>query len=219
MAILEPAIVVESIINNGFATLIANASVQIPLILAEFPVAYQQLAIAYLTDPTFKVTTLFQYAYDPSILPSWNIVLSNENEAAGNQQMYLGDIVDPADNNPNTEGFEQFGSDWVMKINVYIRAQKDRQCIVLYALTKWIFLQNRLTLEAAGMKANVYSGSDVIYEIDRKPTFVFTRLFTITCRALQTVDVNISSDPTVQAVQSAWPTEVKVLPQSQVARE
>jgi hypothetical protein len=211
--ILDLSVTVESIIQDGFAQLIANADVAIPQILAQFPTEYQTAAVEYLTDPTFKVQTLFQFAYNPTELPAWNIVLDNETENAGNQQMYLNDAVDTADQNPNTEDFEQYGSDWTVKVKIYVRAQKDRQCIILYALTKWIFLQNRITLETAGMKTNVFSGSDIMYEIKDKPTFVFTRVFSITCRALQTVDVDITADPTLQHVQSAFPTEVTVLEQ------
>jgi hypothetical protein len=208
--ILDLSVTVESIIQEGFAQLIANATTQVPLILAQFPEEYQTAAVEYLTDPNFKVTSIFQFYYDPAVLPAWNIVLSNENEVAGNQQMFLNDLVDGANMNPNTEDFEQYGSDWSTNVDIFIRAQKDRQCIILYALTKWVFLQNRLTLEAAGFKANVFSGSDINYEVKDKPTFVFTRRLRITCRALQTVDVNITGDPIIQNIQSAFPTEVTV---------
>jgi len=210
--ILDLSVIVEKIIKDGFTQLITGAPTQVPLILAQFPEEYQTLAVEYLTDPAFKVQTQFQFYYDPAILPVWNIVLSNEGEAAGNQQMYLNDLVDGADMVPNTEDYEQYGSDWSINLDIFVRAQKDKQCIVLYALTKWLFLQNRLTLEAAGFKTNVFSGSDVMYEVKDKPTFVFTRRLRISSRALQTVDVNIENDPTLKYVQSAFPTEVTILP-------
>lgn len=214
MAILDPSVIVESIINAGFVDLIANASAQVPLILSQFPVEYQNDAVDYLTDPAFKFQTIFQYAYDPAVLPCWNIVLAAENENAGNQQMFLNDAVDTADQNPNTEEFEEHGSLWSVKVNTYIRAQKERQCIVLYALTKWIFLKNRLTFEDSGIVAPIFSGSDITYELEKKPTMVFTRALQVTGRAAQTIDTSTLSDPTLNTVQSKWPDEVSVLEQA-----
>lgn len=213
MPILDPAVVVETIINTYFNNLIADASTVVPVILKQFPTDYQEEAVAYLTDPAFKVTTFFQNAYIPSQLPVWNIVLAGENENAGNQQMYLNDIVVSPDD-PNNDGDEQHGSDWMQKVNVFIRTQKERQCIILYALTKWIFLQNRLTFESAGFKTPIFSGSDVMYEIERKPTFVFTRMLSVSCRSLQTVDTDISDDPILKQVISGWPEEIEILDQA-----
>lgn len=217
MAILDPAVVVEDIINTGFQSLVTNVATQVPLILSQFPQAYIDAAIEYLTAPDFKIETVFQYAYDPAHLPCWNIVLAAENENAGNQQMFLNDTIDAADMNPNTSDFEEHGSLWAIKINIYVRAQKERQCIVLYNLTKWILLNNRLTFEDKGIITPIFSGSDIAYEVERKPTFVFTRALSITGRAANTIDTNITTDPTLQTVQSAWPTEVTILEQTDLS--
>lgn len=217
MAILDPAVVLEDIINTGMTNLIANVNVQIPLILSQFPQAYINDAIAYLTDPAFKVQTIFQYAYDPALLPCWNIVIAAENENAGNQQMFLNDAVETADNNPNTLDFEEHGSLWAIKVNIYIRAQKERQCIVLYNLTKWILLNSRLAIEGAGIIAPIFTGSDITYDVERKPTMVFTRALMVTGRAANTVDFDITFDPTLKTVIGAVPSEVTILEQSQIA--
>jgi hypothetical protein len=216
MPMLDPSVIVESVINTGFTALLANVQTQVPLILAQFPQEYINLAVSYLTDPTFKVTTMFQYSYVPDLMPCWNIVLASENEAAGNNQMFLNDVVDAADGDGSE--YEQSGSDWLQKVNVYIRAQKEKQCIVLYALTKWLFLQNRLTFEKAGFKTPIFSGSDVMYGVERKPTFIFTRMLSISTRALQTVDVDISGDAILKSVNSEWPENVTVQSQADIGR-
>ncbi len=209
--ILEPAVTVESILKTGIDNLVANAATLVPLIFAQYPKEYQDLAIAYLASEEFQPNINFQYAYDPTKMPAWNIVLSNENEAAGNNQMYLHDEVEPNDMAPIIGDYAQYGSDWNTKVNIFVRAQKDRQCLILYAFTKWLFLGNRQTLEAAGMKTPIYSGSDVLYEVDKKPTFVFTRQFVISCRVLNTVEIDISGDPTLRDIVMSWPVEVEGL--------
>jgi hypothetical protein len=145
-------------------------------------------------------------------MPVWNIVLSNENEAAGNQQSFLGDSVVSADTNEfdaATED-EETGSLWANKVSVYVRTQKERQCIVLYNITKWIFLNNRLTFEENGIIAPLFSGSDIAYELERKPTFVFTRAIQVTGRSANTVDTEITNPPLRQII-SEWPEEVIAL--------
>jgi hypothetical protein len=218
MAVSSPEVTVENIIQNGFADIIANASTYIPLILRAFPVEYQNFAISWLKDPAFKVNTLFGYAYDPSTIPPlFNIVLSNESEGtAAGRQMYLGDIVNAADENPNTEDYEEYGSMWTCAVSVIIRCEKARQAIILYSLIKWLFLKNRETLEAAGIKATKFSGGDLVYDASKQPAFAFTRQFKIDCQILNTWEVDVTSDPLVRQVISAFDHEVRDLENYQI---
>jgi hypothetical protein len=215
--ISSPEVTIETILTNGFNDIIANAAKYIPLILANFPTDYQTEAIAYLTGPNFKVNTFFGYAYDPSLTPVFNIVLSSESEGTGpSRQMYLGDIVEAADDNPNTEDYEKFGSMWSASISVIVRCQKSRQTIILYALTKWLMLKNRITLETAGIMATKFSGSDLVYDKTKEPTFAFSRTWKMDCLVFNTYDLDITSDPTLLNVISAFGQEVRDLSQEQV---
>jgi hypothetical protein len=216
MPVSSPEVTIENIIQNGFADIVANASTYIPLILANFPTDYRTDAIAYLTGPNFKINTFFGYAYDTSEMPVFNIVLSSESEGTGaSRQMYLGDIVEAADDNPNTQDYEQFGSMWSASISVIVRCQKARQTIILYALTKWLMLKNRVALETAGIMATKFSGSDLVYDKTKEPTFTFARTWKMDCLVFNTYDLDITSDPTLLTVVSAFNSEVRGLPQEQ----
>jgi hypothetical protein len=86
----------------------------------------------------------------------------------------------------------------------------------LYNIVKWILLKNRMVLETAGIKASKFSGSDLAYS-PTPPTFVFNRVIKMDCRVYNTVDTLVA-DPSSQAIAvdsvvSAWPTEVRILPQ------
>jgi hypothetical protein len=220
MGIGAPEVTVENIIKTGFADIITNANTYLPLALATFPTEYQNLAISYIQSPNFKINTAFGYAYDASTLPMFNIVLSSESEGtASSKQRYLGDIVDAADDNPNTEDLEAFGSLWSCAITVIVRAQEARQAIILYALTKWLMLKNRIVLEAAGVQATTFSGTDLLYDSTKQPLFAFSRAFKMDCLVMNTYDVDITADPTLTTVISAFPDQVRILPQSQVTQD
>lgn len=217
MPISAPEVTIESIIKNGFADLILNANTQIPLIFSQFPQDYINDTISYLTNPAWKTNTIFSYYFDPAILPAFNIVLAAESESPGDRQMYLNDIVEAAANIPNTQPYQSSGSDWACSISVIIRAEKARQCIILYNIVKWILLKNRPTLESAGIKASKFSGSDLAYT-PTQPTIIFNRQIKIEGRIYNTVDTPVL-DPApgstvVAQVVSAWPREVRVLEQS-----
>lgn len=217
MPVSSPEVTIERIIQVGFADIIANANKYIPLILANFPTEYQTDAISYLTGPDFKINTFFGYAYDPSVMPVFNIVLSSESEGtAAGKQMFLGDIVEAADDNPNTDDFEEFGSMWSTCISVIVRCQKARQTIILYALVKWLMLKNRVALETAGIMATKFSGSDLTFDKSKEPTFTFARTWKMDCLVFNTYDLDITSDPTLTTVVSAFGSEVRTLPQQQV---
>ena len=208
MSLLAPEVVIEQVLNTEFTNIQTNAATLIPEIFTQFPQAYQNEAIDYMTN-IFKLNTVFNYYFDPALLPSFNIILSAEGEA----QEYLDDGVEYADQNPNTLTAEEFGSDWQATITVIIRAEKSRQCIILYNLCKWVLLKNRQFLEENFIKASTFSGSDLMYETERKPTFVFARTIKISCRVLNTVNVDITGDPTIQQVISGFGSEVRALPQ------
>jgi|SRR5882724_10097539 len=213
MSISSPEVTIEDILQTGFKDIVLNADTYIPLVFANFPSDYQTEAIAYLKGPDFKINTFFGYAYDPSKVPIFNIILSSESEGtAQSKQMYLGDIVDAADDNPNTEDFEQFGSLWSCAISVTIRSERTRQTIILYALTKWLMLKNRKVLEAAGIYATKFSGTDLIYDASKKPAFSFARTWKMDCLIMNTYDNDISADPIIRNVISAIGQQVRVLP-------
>lgn len=217
MPVSSPEVTIETILQAGFADIITNAGKYIPLILSNFPTDYQTDAIAYLTGPDFKITTFFGYAYDPALMPAFNIILSSESEGTGaSKQMYLGDIVQPADDNPNTVDLEQFGSMWSASISVTVRGQKSRQVIILYALVKWLMIKNRETMEAAGLMATKFSGSDLMFDKAKEPTLTFARTWKMDCLVFNTYDVDITTDPILAVIQSALIQEVRVLPQAQV---
>jgi hypothetical protein len=203
-------------LNEGFADIVANAATYIPQILADFPTDYQNDAIAYLQSPQYQTNVVFGYAYDPSKLPVLNLVLSNEGEGtAAGKQMYLNDAVETADRNPNTETHEQYGSMWSSAVSVIVRCQVARQTIILYSLVKWLMLKNREVLEAAGIMATSFSGTDLIYNPKEQPTFVFSRSFKMDGKVMNTYDVDITADPTLRSVVSAFPEQVRVLPNIQ----
>lgn len=211
MPISSPEVEIESVITSGFATLIANAATQIPLIFTNFPQDYINDTIAYLTDPGFKVMTVFGYAFDPAQLPAFNIILVGENESPMDRQMYVGDIVEAAANIPNTQSNESLGSDWSCAVSVIIRTEKVRQCIILYSILKWIFLGNRRNFEAYGMKANKFSGSDIAFN-PTQPTQIFSRQLKVDCRIYNTVDAPVTGPTatTINSVVSGWPNEVTI---------
>lgn len=214
MPISAPEVTIESVITTGFADLITNASTQIPLIFSDFPSQYIADTIAYITDPAFKANTFFSYYFDPAQLPAFNIVLANEAESPGDRQMFLNDRVESASQIPNTQPNEMFGSDWTVTVTVIIRTEKMRQCIVLYNILKWMFLKNRQTFEAAGIKTTRFSGSDLMYSSQDPPTFVFSRKIQVDCRIYNTVDYPVTGPTaqTITSVVSAWPREVTDLP-------
>lgn len=207
MSLIAPEVVVENIIQQGFADLKTTSATDIPLIFSQFPTDYQTDAINFLAGLTVNV--VFNYYFDPALLPSFNIVLSSE----GEQQQFLNDGVEYADQNPNTLDYEESGSDWQATITLVIRAEKSRQAIILYNLAKWILLKNRQTFEQNFIKATVFSGSDLNYEAERSPTYVFSRIIRINCRVLNTVETNITSDPTISQVVSGFGSEVRALSQ------
>lgn len=212
MPISAPEVLVEEIIQAGFKDIIANSATYLPLVFANFPAQYQTDAANYINGQNFEVNTAFGYAYDPSQLPVFNIVLSGEEEGtAQSKQMYLGGIVEAADNDPNTEDEEQYGSMWHGAVSVIVRTQVARQTIILYALVKWLMLKNRVALEAAGIMATKYSGTDLIYNPEKQPTFVFSRTFKMDCLVMNTYDVDISDDPNIAGVISKLGDQVRIL--------
>lgn len=215
MPISAPEVTVESIIKSGFADIIANRATYLPLVFSNFPSDYAAEAANYLSGANFKVYTAFGYAYDASQMPVFNIVLSNESEGTwSDKQMYLGDIVDPADQNPNTEDYEESGSMWSCSISVIIRAEKPRQVLILYALLKWLMLKNRETLESMGIIATKFSGTDLMYDNSKQPAFSFFRTWKMDCKTMNTWETDITSDPVIDDVVSAIGEQVRVLPQS-----
>jgi len=214
MSISAPEVTIESVIQTEFAALITAAATQIPLIFTDFPADYIADCISYITDPDFKVNTIFSYYFDPAVLPAFNIVLASENESPDNRQMYLNDAIETAEQIPNTQSYTQYGSDWACSVSIIIRAQKARQCIVLYNIIKWILLKNRMVLEAAGIKASKFSGSDLAYT-PTPPTFIFNRQIKMDCRIYNTVDTLVAPPAppsiTVNHVVSAWPSEVRTM--------
>lgn len=216
MAISAPEVTVEKIINDGFADLITNAATQVPLILAAFPADYINDTVGYITSSDFVPQTIFSYYFDPAKLPAFNIVLASEGEDPSDGKMYLNDLVEAAANIPNTQPYQSQGSDWACRISVIIRAQKARQTLVLYNIIKWMMLKNRATLEAAGIKASKFSGRELAYS-PTQPTQVFNREFVMDCRIYNTVDTPVlppaPQSITIREVISAWPTEVRDLPQ------
>ncbi len=218
MPVSSPEVTIENILQVGLADIVTNATTYVPLILSNFPTDYVNEAIAYLTSPDFKINTFFGYAYDPALMPAFNIVLASESEGTGpSKQMYLGDIVEAADDNPNTENFEQFGSLWSTSISVTVRSQKSRQVIILYGLVKWLMLKNRKSLEAAGIIATKFSGSDLMFDQAKAPAFVFARTWKCDCLVLNTFDIDITSDPTLTTVISAFGSEVRDIGTQQIS--
>jgi hypothetical protein len=212
--VIAPEVVIEKLIQDGFADLVTNATTQIPVIFSQFSADYISETIGYLTSPNFKTNTIFSYYFDPAVLPAFNIVLASEFEGPGDRQMYLNDIVEAAANIPNTEPYQSQGSDWACSITVIIRAEKARQTIILYSLVKWILLKNRMVLEAAGMKANKFSGSDLAFT-PNGATFIFNRQMKIETRIYNTFDVPVlppaPGSEVINSVVSKWPTEVRTL--------
>lgn len=209
MSVSAPEVYAESLIIEGFKDIITNAATYLPLILKDFTKEYQDLAIAYLTND-FKVRTLFGYAYDPSEMPVFNIVLAGESEGtATTKQMYLGGIVEAANEIPNTEDYEKYGSMWACSISVIVRAEKSKQAIILYSLVKWLFLKNRVQFERYGIMATKFSGSDLTYDASKQPAFGFSRLFKMDGYIMNTVDKDITSDPIITEVTNI----VRILPE------
>jgi len=217
MPISAPEVTIESIIQSGFADLITNAATDIPIIFQGFPTDYINDTIDYLTNG-FKVNTVFNYYYDPAVMPTFNIVLASEAESPNDRQMYLNDAVETAQQIPNTEPYESHGSDWTCTVAVIVRAEKTRQCLILYNILKWLFLKNRIVLETAGIKASKFSGSDLAYS-PAQPTLIYNRQIKMDCRIYNTVDTPVLSPApeaiTVDSVQSAWPAQVRVLPEEE----
>lgn len=216
MAVSAPEVTIEKILNDEFTALKTTASTQIPLILSAFPQAYIDDTIGYITSSDFKPQTVFSYYFDPAQLPAFNIVLSNEGEDPSEGKMYLNDAVETAANIPNTQPYQSSGSDWACRASIIIRAQKARQTLILYSIVKWMMLKNRLTLEAAGIKTPKFSGRELAYT-PTPPTFVFNREFIMDCRVYNTVDTPVLApapgSTTIQQVISAWPREVRVIPE------
>jgi hypothetical protein len=212
VSISAPEIVVETIINTGFANVIANASTLVPLIFTDFPAQYSTDTNAFLTGPNFKVNTLFSYQFNPAELPAFNIVLTSEDESPSDRKMYLNDDVETL-GSPAGENTAKTGSDWACGISIIVRTEKVRQCIILYNIVKWLMLGNRMTLEGAGIKTSKFSGSDLAYS-PTQPTMVFNRQLRMDCRVYNTVDT-IATDlnsTTIQTVLAQWPDNVTVLP-------
>jgi len=209
MPVSAPEVVIENIIQTEMASIISAPNTSIPTILSEFPQEYVDFTIAYLADPEFKVNTIFSFYFNPTQLPAFNIVLSSENEAPTDRQMYLNDAVEAI----GSENVMRSGSDWACSIAIIIRAEKARQCIVLYNIIKWVMLKNRKRLEASGIKASRFSGSDLAYS-PVEPTFVFNRQLKMDCRIYNTVDTLITPDnsTTINQVISSWPVDVRILP-------
>jgi hypothetical protein len=212
MPITAPEVIVEGLVISGLGNIVATASDCIPLILSNFPEEYQDDAIAYLTSDKFKVETLFGYAYDPAFIPVFNIALSTESEGtSGSKQMFLGDIVNRADHNPNTESFEKYGSLWSCSVSIIPRCEKQKQALILYTLIKYIMLKNRTYLEANGILATKFSGGDLSYDATKQPGFVFSRAFKMDCLVLNTYDKDITDDATIKTVLGQLTEQVRVL--------
>jgi len=202
--------------NSGTGNLVVacvyniGALYQLPLIFTDFPIAYINETISYLQDPDFKANTYFSYYFDPAQMPAFNIVLANEAESPSDRQMYLNDRVESAAQIPNTQPNESFGSDWTCSVTVIIRTEKMRQCIVLYNILKWMFLKNRQTFEAAGIKTTRFSGSDIMYSSQDAPTFIFNRKIQVDCRIYNTVDYPVTGPTatTITSVVASFPSEV-----------
>jgi hypothetical protein len=142
MPVSAPEVSIEAIILSGFADIKANAATQVPLILTSFPADYINFAISYISD--LPINTVFQYYFDPSILPTFNIILSNEGESFGDKHSVLNDNIESAETIPNTQNYSMKGSDWDCSVTVVIRTEKMRQCIVCssgYSLKTEVFLK------------------------------------------------------------------------------
>lgn len=187
MSAVLPEIVYQNVVEHGLRLLVTDQSL-IDDLFSDFPADIRSYIKTYFAKTT-NIPVRLGWPRPDMTLPAINISLGSEQESDGND--LLGDHMEEGYVR-NAEGEvsqigEISGFGTACSHNLLVLTQSSDATVYLYNVVRRIIFVNKMALEEAGIKNLRINGSDMQFEENYFPEFVFARNVNLSCNTWFTV--------------------------------